>query len=97
MFPDVSKLESFKEFAKEVESIVGENGLNVLINNAGVAVVGKSSDLRTASYEEYLHVFNTNYFGSVFLSQVSFIFLINIFELIVLKNFFYFTEFATVF
>lgn len=65
---DVSKLDSFAEFKKEVEAIVGENGVNVLYNNAGVS--GESAVFPSLTPEGYINTFNVNTFGPVFLIQV---------------------------
>lgn len=65
---DVSNLDSYPAFVNEVSSIVGDSGLNVLINNAGVLF--RCDNIAELSYEKYFQTFQTNTFAPVFLSQV---------------------------
>uniref|UniRef100_A0A8C2L284 Uncharacterized protein n=1 Tax=Cyprinus carpio TaxID=7962 RepID=A0A8C2L284_CYPCA len=51
---------SIKESAKEVGSLLGNNGLNLLVNNAGIVANGT---IQTSSAEDMKNTFNTNVIG----------------------------------
>lgn len=65
--PDVVSENSIKETVKKVEDIVGEKGLNCLINNAGINVLGSLEDVTT---EAMLRTFETNTVAQLMLSKV---------------------------
>lgn len=68
----MTKIDSFPDVAKKVESIVGENGLNVLINNAGVAMdMNHLSSIKNLTPEDYSYVFSINVYGPIFLTKVT--------------------------
>ncbi|CAM4407584.1 unnamed protein product [Leuciscus chuanchicus] len=60
---DVADPFSIKESAKKVGSLLGKNGLNLIINNA--AVLPQKSML-TATVEDMYHALNTNMLGPLF-------------------------------
>lgn len=66
---DVSKFDSFSDVANKVESIVGQNGLNVLLNNAGIGTNTKYHGFGNLKPEDYQRVYNTNTIGPVFLTK----------------------------
>lgn len=70
IFSDVTKRQTFPDIAKKVESIVGPNGLNVFLSNAGVAVADKYTPFPKMTEEDYQLLFNTNTMGPIFLIQV---------------------------
>ncbi|XP_067284882.1 C-signal [Pseudorasbora parva] len=51
---------SIKESAKKVGSLVGKNGLNLLVNNAGIVANGT---VHTSRVEDMKNTFNTNVIG----------------------------------
>ncbi|XP_056310170.1 uncharacterized protein LOC130221637 [Danio aesculapii] len=51
---------SIKESAKKVGSLVGANGLNLLVNNAAIVANGT---IQTSSVEDLKNTFNTNVIG----------------------------------
>ncbi|XP_030646805.1 uncharacterized protein LOC115826991 [Chanos chanos] len=57
---DVANANSIKEAAKKVGSLLGKNGLNLLVNNAGITAHG---NMLTTSAEDMHSVFNTNVMG----------------------------------
>ncbi|XP_037332784.1 C-signal-like [Pungitius pungitius] len=57
---DATDLSSIKQCAQQVCSVVGKGGLNLLINNAGVAV---RTNLQETTPEELQLMFNTNVMG----------------------------------
>ncbi|XP_034976869.1 C-signal-like [Zootoca vivipara] len=63
---DVVSESSIKETVKEVEDIVGEKGLNCLINNAGINVSASLEDVTT---EAMLRTFETNTVAQLMLSK----------------------------
>ncbi|XP_056088779.1 C-factor-like [Rhinichthys klamathensis goyatoka] len=60
---DVADPCSIKESAKKVGSLLGKNGLNLIINNAAVL---PSKSILTATVEDMIHAFNTNMLGPLF-------------------------------
>uniref|UniRef100_A0A1I7U462 C-factor n=1 Tax=Caenorhabditis tropicalis TaxID=1561998 RepID=A0A1I7U462_9PELO len=64
---DVSNDESLENSVKEIDSIVGENGLNLLINNAGMIEVYKTMD--TPNRFAVLNCIDVNAVSSLLLSQ----------------------------
>uniref|UniRef100_A0A8C2KXD0 C-factor n=1 Tax=Cyprinus carpio TaxID=7962 RepID=A0A8C2KXD0_CYPCA len=57
---DANDLSSVKESAKEVGSLLGNNGLNLLVNNAGIVANGT---IQTTTVEDMKNTFNTNVIG----------------------------------
>ncbi|XP_065075069.1 C-signal [Ochlerotatus camptorhynchus] len=55
---DLKDVEKYEQLAKEVESIVQDNGLNVLFNNAGISP--KSTRLNFVKSEDLVDTFVTN-------------------------------------
>ncbi|XP_015261672.1 PREDICTED: C-factor-like [Gekko japonicus] len=55
--PDVVSESSIKKVVKEVEDIVGDKGLNCLVNNAGINVV---ATLEEVTAETMLRIYETN-------------------------------------
>ncbi|PAV84455.1 hypothetical protein WR25_18280 [Diploscapter pachys] len=67
---DVNSDESIKNSYKEVEKIVGNHGLNVLINNAGILLSYSTKPDGKISRDTLIRAFNTNVFGTVITTQV---------------------------
>jgi len=65
---DVMNIESFEKFGSEVKSAVGDDGLNVLINNAGI--LRRRSNLQEVTPDDYLDTLKTNLLGPIFLTKV---------------------------
>ncbi|ETE61371.1 hypothetical protein L345_12882, partial [Ophiophagus hannah] len=63
---DVTKLESVQEVVKEVQKCVGESGLTLLINNAGVHV---GSDLDRENAKDMMKAYSVNTIGPLQMSQ----------------------------
>ncbi|XP_053091030.1 C-factor isoform X2 [Pangasianodon hypophthalmus] len=63
---DVVSEESIKKAAVEVEQIVQEDGLNCLINNAGINVI---ADFETVTAEKMLENFHTNSVGPLMITK----------------------------
>lgn len=57
---DVDDPCSIKESAKKVGSLLGNNGLNLLVNNAGIVARGT---IQTSRVEDMKNTFNTNVIG----------------------------------
>lgn len=53
-----------------MESIVGPNGLNVLINNAGAALPNKFTAFDDLKPEDYVSLYHINTIGPIFLTKV---------------------------
>lgn len=69
---DVNNYDSFEAFAKQVEDIVKDEGLNVLLNNAGVMLdYGSIPEIEKTNM---LDTYRTNSIGPVILTKVSSIF-----------------------
>ncbi|KAG8178603.1 hypothetical protein JTE90_022394 [Oedothorax gibbosus] len=64
---DVRFLEQIKAAKEQVEQIVGDRGLNLLINNAGVQQEGKFPNI---TYENMEFLFRTNTAAPVIVTQV---------------------------
>lgn len=67
---DVTSQESIERAASEVEELVQEDGLNCLINNAGINVV---ANLDTVTADKMLENFHTNSVAPLMLTKVSFL------------------------
>lgn len=63
---DVDSQQSISSALEEVQSIVGNNGLNCLINNAAI---GYSTDLNTVTSEAMMKTFQTNCVSPLFVSK----------------------------
>ena len=68
---DVRDFDQYDAFSKKVESIVGQDGLNVLFNNAGVS--SKFTRIQLVKHEQMLEAFKVNTIAPVMLTKVSFI------------------------
>lgn len=64
---DVISQESIERAASEVEQIVQEEGLNCLINNAGINVV---ANLETVTADKMLENFHTNTVAPLMITKV---------------------------
>lgn len=65
---DVDNTDSFDGFAKSVSAIVGDdNGLNLLVNNAGMLPPNRALDVVTP--EDMMAAFKTNCIGPLFLTR----------------------------
>ncbi|XP_048025697.1 C-factor [Megalobrama amblycephala] len=60
---DVADPNSIKESAKKVGSLLGKNGLNLIINNAAVL---PQKTMWTTTVEDMINTFNTNVIGPLF-------------------------------
>lgn len=67
-FSDVTNHESFQTLATQIEDIVKGEGLNVLLNNAGIAP--KSTRLSFTKAEDLKETFETNTVAPVMLTAV---------------------------
>lgn len=67
MLTDVSEMNTIEEAKKLVESKVGDGGLNLLINNAGI---NKKVTLETVTPDMMLDTFNINVNGPLFTTKV---------------------------
>ncbi|XP_030646083.1 uncharacterized protein LOC115826403 [Chanos chanos] len=63
---DVTNPVSIKEAAKKVGALTGKTGLNLLVNNAGLAKLGSTQN---TTAEDMLAVFNTNVMGPFSVTQ----------------------------
>ena len=66
---DVRDEASVKKAREQTEEILGDNGLNVLINNA--AVYTKNPSIQTVSVEEMASAYLCNVIGPAIMSRVS--------------------------
>lgn len=66
---DVTKFDSFKEFSDKVSHIVGEQGLNVLYNNAGI-LLDKDGTLEMVTPQLLTEQFVANTVAPIMLTQV---------------------------
>ncbi len=64
---DADDPSSVKESAKKVGSLLGNNGLNLLVNNAGIVANGT---IQTSSVEDMKNTFNTNVIGPLLIIRV---------------------------
>lgn len=64
---EVDKPETFDKFAKDVEGIVKEDGLNVLFNNAGYSP--KSTRINFVKAEQMMETFSINAVGPLMLTK----------------------------
>ncbi|KAG8144026.1 hypothetical protein E2320_001154, partial [Naja naja] len=65
---NVTKLESVQEVVKEVQKCVGEGGLTLLINNAGIHV---GSDLDRENAKDMMKAYSVNTIGPLEMSQLA--------------------------
>ncbi|XP_070809309.1 uncharacterized protein [Pituophis catenifer annectens] len=63
---DVTKLESIQAALNEVQKCVGEAGLTILINNAGILAF---NDLQTENAKDMMRVYSVNTIGPLQMSQ----------------------------
>ncbi|XP_032086477.1 C-factor-like [Thamnophis elegans] len=63
---DVTKPESIQAAQKEVEKCVGEGGLTLLYNNAGIWIF---NDLQTENAKDMMRVYSVNTIGPLLMSQ----------------------------
>ncbi|ETE58129.1 Estradiol 17-beta-dehydrogenase 2, partial [Ophiophagus hannah] len=63
---DVTKLESIQAAQKEVQKCVGEGGLTILYNNAGIWLF---NDLQTENAKDMMSVYSVNTIGPLQMSQ----------------------------
>lgn len=66
---DVTKFDSFKEFSDKVSHIVGEQGLNVLYNNAGI-LLDKDGTVEMVTPQLLTEQFVANTVAPIMLTQV---------------------------
>jgi len=64
---DVTNFKDYPEAVKQVSQIVGENGLNLLINNAGL--LPQNRDLDAVTPEDMMNAFEVNCVAPLFLSK----------------------------
>ncbi|XP_016307085.1 dehydrogenase/reductase SDR family member 7B-like [Sinocyclocheilus anshuiensis] len=64
---DVDDPCSIKESAKKVGSLLGNNGLNLLVNNAAIVARGT---IHTSRVEDMKNTFNTNVIGPLLIIRV---------------------------
>lgn len=64
---DLKDIDKYDQFAKEVESIVQDNGLNVLFNNAGISP--KSTRLNFVKSDDLVDTFVTNTVAPIMLTK----------------------------
>ena len=62
-------MSSFENFSSQVKSIVGDDGLNLLINNAGMNP--KNALLADQTKDDLMQTLEVNVAGPLFLSRVS--------------------------
>jgi len=69
---DVGKLETLNKAVEKVSEVVGDNGLSLLINNAGIfSNDGQSlEDISLKTIQEFMEV---NLFGAIFVTKVKII------------------------
>lgn len=70
IFQDVQKPETFHPVIEKIKSILGDAGLDVLINNAGV-FRSESQSLENISKDLILEFLEVNTFGPLFVTQVN--------------------------
>lgn len=65
---DISDLCSIKECTQQVSALLGSEGLNLLVNNAGILI---KTALLDTTCEDIQKVFNTNVLGPMNMIKVS--------------------------
>ena len=65
---DITRTEMIYDAIKRITAITGENGLNALVNNAGMAITGPMETLPMAAIRKQMDV---NYFGHVEVTQAA--------------------------
>lgn len=68
IFLDIKNTETFNEFTNKVQNIVQEDGLNVLLNNAGYSP--KSTRINMLKPEQMMETFQINTVGPIMLTKV---------------------------
>ncbi|XP_048025202.1 C-factor-like [Megalobrama amblycephala] len=63
---DADDPSSIEESAKKVGSLLGKNGLNLLVNNAAIVATGTA---QTSSVEDMKNTFNTNVIGPLLITR----------------------------
>ncbi len=63
---DIRKYSDYEQFVTQVRQIVGEHGIDLLINNAGIAIRG---DLQNVTPEEMLENFEVNSVAPLMLTK----------------------------
>ncbi|XP_018917319.2 uncharacterized protein [Bemisia tabaci] len=71
---DVTQFDTYKEFALQVGSIVGDKGLTLLINSAGIAEGSLEDTLLDITPQRFISHFTTNSIAPVILTQVRILF-----------------------
>ncbi|CAH0383356.1 unnamed protein product [Bemisia tabaci] len=66
---DVTQFDTYKEFALQVGSIVGDKGLTLLINSAGIAEGSLEDTLLDITPQRFISHFTTNSIAPVILTQ----------------------------
>ena len=70
LVPDVLSQESIDKCAEEVSRLVQDQGLNCLINNAGINVV---ADFHSVTADKMIENFHTNAVAPLMITKVMFI------------------------
>lgn len=65
--PDVDSQQSIRSAVEEVQSIVRNNGLNCLINNAAIGLL---TDINTVTPEAMMETFQVNSVAPLFVTKV---------------------------
>lgn len=66
--PDMTQSDTFDKTVQEVENIVGDEGLNVLINNAGI--LKETATINDITAENLTLHYLTNTVGPIMLTKV---------------------------
>lgn len=74
-FSDVLDFDSFECIALKVKDIVGDKGLNILINNAGI-LRGKKDSLSLMNAKDMTDTYLTNTVAPVLLTKVRVLFVL---------------------
>lgn len=75
LFSDVVRQESIEKCAEDVGQLLQEEGLNCLINNAGINVV---ADFKSVTAEKMIENFHTNSVAPLMITKVMFIYVLNL-------------------
>lgn len=67
---DVTKYDSYGSLVDQVSNIVKDDGLNVLLNNAGIAI--RSTRLDYVKSEDLSNMYETNSVAPVMLTKVNY-------------------------